>query len=184
MLPSDPYHIRLSGRGGQGILLAGILVAEAGMNEGYNVVQTQSYGPEARLGASRCEVILSKNEIAFPEVEEPDFLLCLSRDAYVKHGDLLAEDGIRVVEKQVTMEEEVNDALLIPMIEVARETGQEIVANVVALGVFIELTGAITPGNLRKALEKRVKPDYLDMNYDALENGIKTAREFNNKVES
>ncbi len=176
MLPKDPYHVRLSGRGGQGILLAGILVAEAGMKEGYNVVQTQSYGPEARLGASRCEVILSNNEIAFPEVELPDFLLCLSRDAYVKHGRELADDGLRIVEQQVTREEKVNDALVIPMIEAARETGQEIVANVVALGVFIELTGAISEKYLRSAMEERVKPNYLDMNLKALQKGREIAK--------
>lgn len=176
-LPSDPYNIRLSGRGGQGILLAGIILSDAAMKEGFNVVQTQSYGPEARLGASKCEVILSTGEIAFPEVETPDLLLCLSIDAYQKYGRDLAEDGLRVVEQMVTSEQDVNDARIIPAIDTAVDLGNRIAANMVALGYIVALSEIVSGDNLFRAMEERVKPAYLEINRRALEKGMQMGRE-------
>ena len=172
MLPKDPYNIRLSGRGGQGILLAGIILAEAGMKEGLDVVQTQSYGPQARLGASKSEVILSSGEIAFPEVEVPDVLLCLTIDSYVKYGDELSDDGLRVVEKMVTIEKDVQDAVILPIIETARDVGNEIAANMVALGAVIALSGAVEKEHVLRAMEDRIKPDYLELNKKAFHKGM------------
>ncbi|HYW35944.1 MAG TPA: 2-oxoacid:acceptor oxidoreductase family protein [Balneolaceae bacterium] len=172
MLPKDPFNIRLSGRGGQGILLAGIILAEAGMKDGLNVVQTQSYGPQARLGASKSEVVLSGSEIAFPEVDIPDVLLCLTIDSYVKYGGTLSKDGIRIVEKMVTIEEEVEDAMILPVIETARALGDEIAANMVALGSVIALSGAVSKEHVMRTMEERIKPDYLELNKRAFQKGI------------
>ena len=71
----ERYEIRLSGSGGQGLLLGGIILAEGAINDGKNSVQTQSYGPEARGGASKSEVIISSEEIDFPKVRSCDILL-------------------------------------------------------------------------------------------------------------
>jgi len=79
-------EFRLSGSGGQGLLLAGIVLAEAAINEGKNAVQTQSYGPEARGGSSKAEVVISDSEIDYPKATEPDYLLALSNDAYKSYG--------------------------------------------------------------------------------------------------
>jgi len=176
-LPNDPYNIRLSGRGGQGILLAGIILSDAGMKEGFNVVQTQSYGPEARLGASKCEVILSSGEIAFPEVETPDLLLCLSIDAYKKYGRDLADGGLRVVEQMVTNEQDVSDARIIPAIDTAIDLGNRIAANMVALGYIVALSEIVSGEHLIQAMEERVKPAYLELNRMALEKGMQMGRE-------
>src|SRR5271167_4302633 len=81
---NDPVQVRFSGAGGQGLITAGIILAEAAMLDGLNVVQTQTYGPEARLGSSRAEVIISKTMIAYPEVTVPDVLLCMSTEAAKK----------------------------------------------------------------------------------------------------
>lgn len=183
-LPKDPYHIRLTGRGGQGIIMAGILVAEAGMFDGLNVVQTQSYGPEARLGATRSEVILSHGEIAFPEIEKPDFLLCLSLDGYLKHGSILAEDGLRVVESKINKETTVNNALIAPLLEHAETVGNVIFANVVALGVLQSLTNVVTQENLGAALERRIKPEFLELNKSALKEGFDLGNQLKDKVKS
>lgn len=173
MLPEDPYNIRLSGRGGQGILMAGVILAEAAMKEGLNVVQTQSYGPQARLGASKTEVVLSKREIAFPEIYLPDILLCLSIESYLKYGQELAENGILVVEEMIATEEEVKEAVVLPVIKIARELGNEIAANMVALGAVAILTKAVSESNLHRAMEERIKPDFLELNKKALEKGFK-----------
>lgn len=173
MLPKDPYNIRLSGRGGQGILLAGIILADAGMKEGLNVVQTQSYGPQARLGASKSEVVLSTSEIAFPEVVSPDLLLCLTIDSYKKYGQYITEGGLLIIEQMVAREQEVKDAYVLPIIETARNLGDEIVANIVALGVVVALSRAVSEQAVLDALEDRVKPTYLTLNKRALQEGIK-----------
>ncbi|MEA3375983.1 MAG: 2-oxoacid:acceptor oxidoreductase family protein, partial [Chloroflexota bacterium] len=75
------YEVRLAGTGGQGTILAGIILAEAAIREGKNVVQTQSYGPEARGGASRSEIVISEGEIDHPKVLEPNVTLCMSQEA-------------------------------------------------------------------------------------------------------
>ena len=89
------YEYRLAGSGGQGLILAGIILAEAaGVYEGYSVVQTQSYGPESRGGASRAEVILSDEAIDYPKVTQPNVLLCLTQEACRRYAADLADDGL------------------------------------------------------------------------------------------
>ncbi len=176
MMPKDPLQVRLSGRGGQGIILAGVVLAEAGMYDGLQVVHTQSYGPEARLGASKSEVVLSTLPIAFPEVVLPDFLLCLSTDAYKQHGLKLALGGIRVVEERVKDEVEVKDALLLPIVRTAQELGSLISANLVALGALVALSRAVSKESLDKAVRARVKKETVEINLKALEAGMQLAK--------
>lgn len=164
-------RVRLSGRGGQGLILAGLVLAEAGSREGLHVVQTQSYGPEARLGASKSDVILSEPEIAFPGVTKPDVLLCLSRDAFQKYGATVAAGGLCVVDRQVAAEISVGDAIVLPLVDTAQSLGDTIVTNVVALGALVALTGAVRQDTLRDALRGRVKPQLVDLNERALAAG-------------
>jgi 2-oxoglutarate ferredoxin oxidoreductase subunit gamma len=147
------------------------VLAEAGSREGLHVVQTQSYGPEARLGASKSDVILSRDEIAFPGVTEPDMLLCLSRDAFGKYGTTVASGGIRVVDRQVAAEVSVGDAIVLPLVDVAQSLGDTIVTNIVALGALVALSGAVRQSTLRDALRGRVKPRLVDVNERALAAG-------------
>ncbi|MFL7791064.1 MAG: 2-oxoacid:acceptor oxidoreductase family protein, partial [Anaerolineae bacterium] len=91
---SKRHEIRLAGTGGQGIILAGVLLAEAAVRDGMNVVQTQSYGPEARGGASRSEVIISDEEIDYPKVIEADMMLCLSQEACDRYSGRLRKNGM------------------------------------------------------------------------------------------
>lgn len=167
----DVLRVRLSGRGGQGLILAGLVLAEAGSREGLHVVQTQSYGPEARLGASKSDVILSREDIAFPGVTEPDILLCLSRDAFSKYGTTAAAGGLRLVDRQVAAEIPVGDAMVLPLVDTAQSIGDVIVTNVVALGALVALSGAVSRSSLREALRGRVKPQLVDLNERALAAG-------------
>lgn len=176
MIPRDPFQVRLSGSGGQGVILAGVLLAEAGMYDGLHVVHTQSYGPSARLGAAKSEVVLSHREIAFPEVTLPDFLVCLSRDAYAKYGARLAPGGVRVVDQLVPADtvEAPGSTLRLPVLQTARELGPggAITANVVALGVIVALSGIVSEASLTRAIRERVKHATLDLNRRALEAGL------------
>ncbi len=177
MIPRDPFEVRFSGSGGQGVILAGVLLAEAAMHDGLQVVHTQSYGPAARLGAARSEVVLSHREIAFPEVRRPDVLVCLSREAYVKYGTELADGGLRIVDQQVASETPTpaEGAVALPIVATARELGAGgvITANVVALGALVALSGVVSEPSLRQALRQRVKPELLDLNQRALEAGLR-----------
>lgn len=164
-------RVRLSGRGGQGLILAGLVLADAGSREGLHVVQTQSYGPEARLGASKSDVILSREEIAFPGVTEPDVLLCLSRDAFSKYGATVAPGGLRLVDRQVAAEVPVGDAIVLPLVDTAQSLGDTIVTNIVALGALVALSGAVNQSTLSDALRGRVKPQLVELNARALSAG-------------
>lgn len=179
MIPRDPFQVRLSGSGGQGVILAGVLLAEAGMHDGLQVVQTQSYGPAARLGAAKSEVVLSHHEIAFPEVGLPDAVVCLSRDAYGKYGSQLAEGGLRIVDQEVAwgLATAPDGAILLPITSTARqlEPGGGITANVVALGALVALSGAVSEDGVRRALRERVKPEMLDLNQRAFDAGLRLA---------
>ena len=79
-------QIVLTGTGGQGLILAGIILAEAAVLDGKQAIQTQSYGPEARGGASRAEVIISDEAIDYPKVQKADTLLAMSQEAFDKYG--------------------------------------------------------------------------------------------------
>jgi len=98
---SQRYEIRLSGAGGQGLILAGKILAEAAaIYENKNATQSQSYGPEARGGASRSEVIISDGDIDFPKASALDLLLCLTQEACDKYVGDLKTDGLLIVDSR------------------------------------------------------------------------------------
>ena len=116
-------EIRLVGEGGQGVILAGIILAEAAaIYDGLQVVQSQSYGPEARGGASKSEVIISDQEIDFPEVIHADLVIALSQEACDKYGQSLKDDGLLIVDTtQVTRVQAIN-AVKVPITRIALDT--------------------------------------------------------------
>ncbi|HET7296716.1 MAG TPA: 2-oxoacid:acceptor oxidoreductase family protein [Gemmatimonadales bacterium] len=177
MIARDPFQVRLSGSGGQGVILASVLLAEAGMHDGLQVVQTQSYGPAARLGAAKSEVVLSHHQIAFPEVSLPDAVVCLSQDAYRKYGGQVAEGGLRIVESDVAAGLPAAPAgtILLPITSTARDLGPDgvITANVVALGALVALSAVVSVEGARRALRERVKPETLELNQRAFEAGLR-----------
>lgn len=167
-------ELRLSGAGGQGLITAGVILAEAAVLEGMNVVQTQSYGPEARLGASRAEVILSREEIAYPQVTRPDILLCLSQDAFERYSPDVKPDGLIVVDAtnvEMQTPSVAAEIYAYPITTTAVELGSKVVANVVALGALCALTDVVSAEHLEEAVLKRVPERFRDLNARALEAG-------------
>lgn len=167
--------VRIAGRGGQGVMLAGLLLAQAAMGDGLEVVQTQSYGPEARLGAAKSDVILSANEIAYPEVTAPDVFLCLSHDALTAYARDVGPDALSIIDERAAHGFDTGDATLVPLTDTARECGALISANIVGLGVLLGLTGVVSERSLREALAARVAPDSLEANTRALDAGLALA---------
>lgn len=177
---ADPIQVRFAGAGGQGVILAGVLIAEAGMHDGLHVVATQSYGPEARLGAAKTEVVLSHRPIVFPEVRVPDLIVCLSEEAYRKHARPLAAGGVRLVEETAVAPDAQLEpgTVTAPLLATARGLGPNggVAANVVALGALVALSEVVTEESLRRALRQRVKPALLELNERAFEAGLALGR--------
>ncbi|GAB4489481.1 MAG: 2-oxoacid:ferredoxin oxidoreductase subunit gamma [Anaerolineales bacterium] len=172
-------EIRLAGEGGQGMILAGIILAEAAaIYDGKQATQTQSYGPEARGGASRSEVVISDDEIDHPEVLEPDVVIALSQEAYKKFARSLRPGGFLIVdEDRVTVESGVN-AVKIPVTRLAQETtGKTITANTVALGALVGLTGVVSRQAIEQAVLARAPKGTEEMNRKALEAGFVAAEQ-------
>ncbi|MEE9553543.1 MAG: 2-oxoacid:acceptor oxidoreductase family protein [candidate division Zixibacteria bacterium] len=148
------YDVRLSGSGGQGLVLAGVILAEAlGIYEGKNVSQTQSYGPEARGGASRSDVVISDGEIFYPKSVELDLLLCLTQESCDQYFKNLKEDGILVVDSDKVRQLPTDQAYSLPVIRAARdEVGTPVVANVISLAAIVEISGICSRESLEKAV--------------------------------
>jgi len=166
-------QVQLTGAGGQGLVLAGIILAEAAMRDGKNVAVAQSYGPEARLGASKAEVIISTEKIAYPQVTQPDILLCLSQEAFEKYS-AAADDHVLVLidATQVQAPAGRNTLYKLPLVRAAAEqVGNRLVANVVALGALNALTDLVSWESLRAAVERRTPQKYREQNVRALEVG-------------
>ncbi len=176
---STRYEIRLAGSGGQGLILAGIILAEAaGIYDGKFVCQTQSYGPAARGGASKAEVVISDAEIDYPKAIQPDVLLAMNQKSLDTYLPDLKPDGLLIVDATLVPEVPVERFIAIPFTHLARELGKEIVANIVALGALAALTGAVTPESMERAVLARVPRGTEELNKKALAAGINAAKQF------
>ncbi len=170
-------EIRLAGEGGQGMILAGIILAEAAaIYEGKHVTQTQSYGPESRGGASRSEVVISDDEIDHPEVLRPDIVVALSQEAYGKFGKTVRDGGLLIVDEDAVETAADFAGLRIPVARIAQETtGKAITANTVALGALVGLTEVVSRAALEKAVTARAPKGTAEMNRAALQAGLAAA---------
>ncbi|UCG39192.1 MAG: 2-oxoacid:acceptor oxidoreductase family protein [bacterium] len=169
------YEVRLSGAGGQGLVLGGVILAEAvALFEGINAVQTQSYGPEARGGASKSEVIISDGDIDYPKATEIDLLLCLTQEACDKYYHDLKQGGILLADSRMVTKLPEGDYKVyhLPIIDTAKErVGKVFVANIVALGAIAALVDAVSLESVEKAVLSRVPKGTEDLNKRALKLG-------------
>jgi 2-oxoglutarate ferredoxin oxidoreductase subunit gamma len=177
------YEIRLAGSGGQGLILAGVILAEAaGIYDGKFVCQTQSYGPAARGGASKAEVVISDGEIDYPKAIRPDVLLALNQMSLDKYLPDLKPGGVLLVDADLVHEVPLEGAVAIPFTRLAREVGREMMANIVALGALAALTRVVSPEGLQAAVLARVPPQTRELNGKALETGLAAAKVFLEKA--
>ncbi len=171
------YEVRLAGTGGQGAILAGIILAEAAIHEGKTVVQTQSYGPEARGGASRSEVVIAEAEIDYPKVLEPHITLCMSQEACDRYGADTRNGGLLVLDSDHVSRASTTQAVRVPLTSVARKaTERAITANVVGLGLLAGLTGIVSRESLEAAVRAHAPPGTEELNRRALAAGYEEAQ--------
>ncbi|MGQ9485938.1 MAG: 2-oxoacid:acceptor oxidoreductase family protein [Desulfosoma sp.] len=172
------YEVRLSGSGGQGLIMAGIILAEAaGIHDGKYVCQTQSYGPEARGGASMSEVVISDEEIDYPKAIKPDVLLAMNQKSCDAYFFDLKPEGMLIVDSTFVKQVPTTRAVAIPFTQIARsELKKEMTANIVALGSLAVLTRCVSLSSLEAAVLDRVPPGTEELNKKALEAGINAAK--------
>lgn len=168
-------ELRLTGSGGQGLITAGAILAEAAIRQGINAVHSQSYGPEARGGASRSDVILSGDEIYFPEVNDPGILLAMTQQSYDKYASSVIKGGTILVDstfvKKVERKQDVR-YYECPITELCiKNFGTAICANVVALGLLAALFDNMELSVFEEAVKDRVPKAFQEMNLSALRVG-------------
>ncbi len=180
-------NIRLAGFGGQGIVMAGYVLGRAGILDGGNALQTQSYGSEARGGACKSDVIISAGEILEFAPSSLDVLVAMAQPALDRFRANLKPDGTLIYESELVepgLESEVpgpeskdhlrHTTFGLPATEIARERfGREVVANVIMLGCLAGLTGVVSRDSLRAAISESVPQKTVDLNLEAFEEGYK-----------
>jgi 2-oxoglutarate ferredoxin oxidoreductase subunit gamma len=158
------------------MITAGVLLAEAAVRDGKEVVQSQSYGPEARGGASRAEVIISDHEIYYPKVIDADVLLCMSQQACDRYADQLKEHGLLILDEDHVTRAPTTKAMRASITALARKvTGRQITANVTALGLLVGLTEVVSREALEAAVRDRVPKGTEELNMKALAAGFEEA---------
>ena len=174
-------EIRIGGFGGQGVILAGIILGKAASIFDKNeAVQTQSYGPEARGGASKCEVVIGDSEIDYPKVQSPDILVAMSNEALIKYIVDLKDEGTLIVDPDTTDIEDVRDFIDQHNIKVFKapatktandEIGLKIVANIVMVGAITKITGVISENAAVEAIKDSVPAGTEEKNIGAFNAG-------------
>jgi 2-oxoglutarate ferredoxin oxidoreductase subunit gamma len=177
----ERVEMRFSGSGGQGILLAAAIVAEGAAALGKHVVQTQSYGPEARGGASKSEVIVSDEDIDYPEVQHPDVSLVLSQAAYDKYAADTRPGGLLIYDSGLVEPDPDDESVVrcgLPFTQVASDDlGKKVVTNIVAVGALALVSGVLPVDSVRDAVLSRVPARFKELNEQAFDLGLRLGEE-------
>jgi len=169
-------ELRISGLGGQGVVLAGQVLGRAAVYDGKSVVQTQSYGAEARGSAAKSEVILSNEKIGFPHVRKCDILVVMSQSALDVHLKDLKEKGTLLIDEHLVKKIPDVGAKIykVPTTDVAQsELKSKMYANIIMLGALAKKTKIVSREALEKAIASTVRPDTVETNLNALKLGFK-----------
>jgi 2-oxoglutarate ferredoxin oxidoreductase subunit gamma len=171
-----------SGSGGQGVITAAIILAEAAvLYENLIAVQAQMYGPEARGGATRSDIIISDSKINYPKVIQPNMLVCLTQEAYNKFYPIIRPGGLLITDTRYVKTQRKADAVQkeLPMYQTVMEKiGNPIVFNICMLGVIVSMAQIVKPESIMKVLETRIPSGFLEMNRQALDIGMAMGDEF------
>jgi len=181
-------QIRFSGFGGQGVILMGIALARAaslhersssenGRPKEMQAIQTQSYGPSARGGHSKCDVKISDHQMLYPFVEIPDDLVIMSQQAYIKYIEDRKPETRIIIDPDLVLDRPEGDVYEIAATKAAETLGTRIVANIVMLGAFREISDIVSRDALEKAVFESVPPATHELNRKALSLGAELGRE-------
>jgi len=168
------HEIRFSGFGGQGIILAAVILGRAAaLYDGKYAVQTQVYGPEARGGASMSSVVIDDEPILYPEVSVPDTYVIMSREGFERYGAKAPKEAVMLIDSDMVEGRPKCIFHEIPATSEARNTlGKVIVANIVMLGALVAATGIVSEGAIEKAVLDSVPKGTEKLNLSALRRGM------------
>ncbi|MBQ7077226.1 MAG: 2-oxoacid:acceptor oxidoreductase family protein [Lachnospiraceae bacterium] len=169
-------EIRLTGSGGQGVILATIILAEAGIEAGKHVAQSQAYGPEARGGSCKAEVIIDEKPIGFTKVEKPTFFMALTQKALNQYAPGLSKSCIVLLDDTLETPECLlsNKVYKAPILESAvKEVGKAMTANIVAVGAINAILNLVSDEELHRAVMSHVPKGTEELNEKALQVGMK-----------
>jgi 2-oxoglutarate ferredoxin oxidoreductase subunit gamma len=168
-------EIRVSGFGGQGVILLGYLIGKAAaLHAGKNATLNQSFGPEARGSACSAQVIVDDDKILYPYLTQPDILICMSQEAYTKFEPELKSDGLLLIDEDLVKEPKHRGKIKmykVPATRLAEELGRKIVLNIVMLGFFTAITKIVDHDAVRKTVEESVPKGTEELNLKAFDSG-------------
>ena len=168
-------EVRITGFGGQGVVLAGHIIGRAcAIHGGQDATMIQSFGPEARGSACSATLAISDSEVLYPYITRPDILVAMSSEGYEKYRDELKEDGTLVFERDLVHPEFKEDqaAYAIPSTRIAESLGRTIVQNIVMVGFFAAVTELVPHEALREAVEHSVPAGTEKLNLAAFDKGF------------
>ncbi len=169
-------QMRLSGTGGQGLILAGIILAEAALMDNKLAIQSQSYGPEARGGSSKSEVIIDDKTIHYPKITVPDLVLAMSQESCNKYTTDLPESGVLITDSLFVTtlpQKKFQKTYELPITQTAKdELGKALFANIIALGAVVKITDCVSVDSLLKAVLMRVPKGTETLNEKAIKLGL------------
>lgn len=168
------WELIISGSGGQGAILAGIILAAAALDDGYNVIQTQSYGPEARGGASRAEVLISSEELAYPKVQHCNLMVAMTQESLNKYSGMLVDGATLLTDDEIDTSAVGGNVKIYkaPIFSTVATLARPMVANILVLGILNTIAGIASPENLQAAIQARVPAATIELNMEALTKGI------------
>jgi len=169
-------EIRIAGFGGQGVILAGVLLGTAAIIlDGRHAIQTQTYGSAARGGAARSDVILSEEELVYPQVTAPDIMIAFTTEALEKYRHELKPDAVLIIDEDLVTPPEGTSFRIhrVPATRIASdELGRGIVANMVMLGFLAGLTGVVSVDSLETTIRENVPKGTEELNLTAFRKGL------------
>ena len=169
-------EIRIAGFGGQGVILSAIILWKAAsIYQNAFATMTQNFGPEARGGACSAQLVLSDSPVLYPYVAQPDIMVVMSQEAYVRFGPELKDGGILIVEEDLVRVSDLKKNMKvygIPATRFAEELGKRMVSNSVMVGFFTAITQLLQPDAVRKAVADSVPPSFRELNLKAFEKGF------------
>ena len=188
MLQRVLTEIRIGGFGGQGVILAAIVIGKAAaIFEDGHACMTQSFGPEARGGSSSAQVILSTEPILYPYVTQPDVLIVMSQEAYSKFSPQLKPGGILITEQELVSVDSMIPAervYAVPATRLAEQLGRKVVLNIVMVGFFGAVTNLLDAAALRQAVADSVPPAMQKLNLDAFDKGYEYGKQLIGRIDA
>lgn len=175
--------IRICGFGGQGVILAGFILGKAAcVFSDFNAVQSQSYGPEARGGAARSEVIISDSKIGYPRPTSIDLFVAIAQEAFNTYQDDLKDDAVIIIDPDLVPNHDIGRPMYkVQVQKIAEDLGNKIVTNIAMVGAITGIYDLLDPEAMKKAVIDSVPKRFTDLNIKAFQRGFEAGKNARNE---